>query len=529
MRTKYLWAKKIAGIAMMSTSFSMLTSLDAARAAIPADSIPMSSLSWIEDSLNVNVSADGFNWISQIVSEQNLQDIRRQPVPDVDEDMGYGIQGYVTGITYDIDFNRFDISPGEQNIAVHLRFNSIAVRGENLEFKKRVGVVLKTKCKDIELSAGQSSPVDLFLVLKPVVQDGKIHLVETGLQFDIDESNFNVSGPDQCSGSLGIGNVIGSTVHKILERSRERIVDAIRDRVRSTIPKIEDQINNILLAPIPLNIGNAALKDHPVMIKGRMKAISAHSSGLDATMDISAEQSLVQDDPFDRSLKNQPGLLEVPFDATLASVALKTQLLNQLFQYAVPSLTAPTVVATDNPPASQIFNRSALSAVLPDLNQIVLDSESVGLRVGFGLPPTISTQTTLDGSIDLTLNIPDLHLLLDVAKDGKPTPYFDVKIATVFGVRITKDPGSKYILLTVQNPRGMTVTGTWDPAYKPKIDIFESDVAQILFKSALDYLFVAQPVFKIKSPEISFGSAHYLDIAYPFMNSETIGIALGGK
>lgn len=480
----------------------------------------------VESGLNVKLTADAFPWISQVITESNLQDISGQPLPDVDQDLGLGVQGYVSGITYDVDFNRVDVFPGEQNLAIRLKLNLVSVHANDLEFKKKAGVVIKTRCEDIRISAGQSSNVELLLNLAPEVQDGRLRLRETGLQFDIPESNFSVNGPRRCDGALGVGNLISGTVHNILQRSRDQIVQSVRDRVRSTIPKIEDQINAILLAPIPISVGgNMVMKDSSILLRNRLRSIASTAAGLDAVTDISIErQSLQQVAVSYGSDKNLAFI-----DAVLASVAIKTQIVNELMKFSVPTLQNPIPIDTENGPAKQVFNRQSLSGVLPDLNQITLDDDVVHAKVGFGQAPTITTQNNLDGVIDIVFSIPDLRIMLSVNKDGKQMPYFDVKLATAFGLRLSKDPSNKYASLTVQNPRFVTVTGAWAPNYTPKVDIFEGDVAQILFKSVLDYLFVAQPVFQIKTPTVPVGNSHYLEIASPFMTTEAIGVTLSGK
>lgn len=486
-------------------------------------------LGWVDDSLNVTLASEGFRWVSQLITEQNLQDVSGIPVDDVDEDLGGGVQGYVSGITYDIDFDRMDIEPLEQNIAVHLRLNSVTVRATDLVFKKRVGVVIKTKCEDVEITAGRSEAIDLYLLLHPQVSNGRLQLVENGLQFDVPESNFHVSGPRHCDGALGVGSLIGGTVHKILERSRDKIVKSAQDRVRATIPKIEDQINGMLLSSIPLNIGNGpAMAQQKIVLNGRMRSIESHAAGLTAAMDMSVQERHT-DLTAEKSVRIDENANKQFADAILASVALRTPFINQILQYAVPSLSSPISLDTENGPAKQIFNRSALAGVLPDLNQIALDDELVRAAVGFGTPPTIATNAGLNGSIDLSFTIPDLHLILSVKKDGKIIPYFDVKIATAFGIRISKEEGNRIVSLTLQNPLYVTVNGAWAPSYTPKIDIFEGDVAQILFKSALDYLFASQNVFRISAPTIPVGGGHSVEIAYPFTQTDKVGFTLSGK
>lgn len=515
-------------------SLSLFTGLVCSQPifAVSDDSLNPSSLQqmgWIDDSLNVTLASEGFRWVSQVITEQSLQDVSGIPVADLDEDLGGGVQGYVSGITYDIDFERIEMEPVEQNIAVHLRLNSVTVRASDLVFKKRVGVVIKTKCEDVEIAAGRSEAIDLYLLLRPQVSNGRLQLIENGLQFDVPESNFHVSGPRHCDGALGVGSLIGGTVHKILERSREKIVKSVQDRVRSTIPKMEDQINAMLLSSIPLNIGSGpGMGNQKISLKGRMRAIESHAAGLSTALDISVEKTNSNLFPDDVLIaEDQTGKLFA--DAILASVALRTQLINQVLQYAVPTLSSPLPLDTGSGPAKQIFNRFALAGVLPDLNHIALDDDMVRASVGFGIPPTISTDSGLNGTIDLSFTIPDLHLLLSVAKDGKIMPYFDVRIATAFGIRINKEEGNRVVSLTLQNPRYVTVSGTWAPGYSPKIDIFEGDVAQILFKSALDYLFASQNVFRISAPTIPVGGDHSLEIAYPFTQVDKLGITLSGK
>ena len=493
----------------------------------------LQQMGWIEDSLNMTLASEGFRWVSQLITDQNLQDVSRVPIDNVDEDVGGGVQAEVSGITYDIDFDRVEMEPVEQNIAVHVRLNSVTVRASDLLFRKRVGVVIRTKCEDVEITAGRSDSIDLYLLLHPQVNNGQLQLVESGLQFDVPEGNFHVSGPRHCDGALGVGSLISGTVHKILEHSRDKIVKSAQDRVRATIPKMENQINAMLLSSIPLNIGSGpALTNKKVIIRGRMRSIESRSSGLNTSMDISVEQALtnvfpdksVPAEESDHNIENKQLL-----DAILANVSLRTQMINQLMQYAVPTISSPLPLDTQNGPAKQIFNRSALAGVLPDLNQLALDDEIIRANVGFGAPPTISTESGLNGSIDLSFSIPDLHLMLSVAKDGKILPYFDVKIATAFGIRINKEEGNRIVSLTLQNPRFVTVSGNWAPGYAPKVDIFEGDVAQILFKSALDYLFASQNVFRISAPSIPMGNNHSLEIAYPFTQTDKVGLALSGK
>jgi hypothetical protein len=483
---------------------------------------------WTDNALQAGVTRDGFTWISSMITDETLQDISRRPLPDVDENMGGGVQGELTGLSYDIDFDHLEINPSDNTIGVHLHMNSIFVRADRLKFVKKAGVTLRTTCEDVEIRAGGSSSIDLYLNLEPRVENGRIRLVERDIQFDIDDDNFKVDGPRHCSGSLGIGSLIGTSVHYVLGHSKNKMLEAVKDRVRSTIPKMEDSVNSMVATSFPISLGGSnSVTERQLLVRGRPNSIAINGQGLNANLDISVEPSALNLFAEDQEHK---GFFDFRGpDAILASVALKTALINQLLQYAVPQRSNPIIIDTHSSPASQIFSRSSISSILPDLNQLTLDNEAIGASLSFDSPPVISTRTALDGSIELLLQCPDLHILLSIEKDGKVLPYFDLKIDAGFGIRIAKDPSSNALALTVQAPEHVIVDGAWAPGYVPQLNIFERDVAQVLFSSAIEYLFVAQPVFRMQAPHIEVGRGHFLEVAYPFATSELIGVALSGQ
>lgn len=484
--------------------------------------------SWIDNSLHASVTREGFAWMSGVLTESNLGDISQQPLPDVDEDMGLGIQGELTGLSYDIDFNHLEIVPTENSIAVRLHMNSITVRAARLKFVKRAGVTIRTTCEDIEIKAGEASSVDLFLQLEPQVENGQLRLVERDLRFDIGEDNFKIHGPRRCSGALGVGTVIGHSVRYMLGRSREKIVDAVRNRIRSTIPKMEESLNAVIATSFPISLGGGnVIAEHQLLVRGRPNSIVVNAQGLNAKLDVSVETKQFDFLAEDSKALGSKDLGEL--DPVVASVALQTELINQLLQYTVPNSANPLAIETSSSPANQIFSRSSISSILPDLNQLTLDSETIRASLSFGSPPRIATLSKIDGSMDLVLQCPDLHLLLSIEKDGQVIPYFDLKIDTTFGIRIAKDANSNIVALTVQSPEHVSVTGTWATNYHPQVEIFERDVAQVLFSSVMEYLFVAQPVFRMKAPVIAVGNSHSVEVAYPFATGDLVGISLSGR
>lgn len=483
---------------------------------------------WVSNGLQAGVTHDGFTWISAMLTESSLQDISHMPLSDIDEDMGGGVQGELSGLSYDIDFDHLDINPLSNSVAVHLHMNSILARADRLKFVKKSGITLRSTCEDVEIRAGRSSSVDLYLNLTPSIENGRIRLTEKDIQFDVDDDNFKIDGPRRCSGSLGIGNLISASVHHVLSRSKDKMLEAVKDRVRSTIPKMEDSVNSMLSTSFPISLGGShALTEHQLMVRGRPNSIAVNSEGLDANLDITIEKSM--QNIFVDSQQRKDFLDFRGPDAILASIALKTALINQLLQYAVPQRSNPVTIDTHSSPASQIFSRSSIASILPDLNQLELDSEAMGASLSFDSPPTISTRTALDGGIELLFQCPDLHILLSIEKGGKAIPYFDLKIDARFGIRIAKDPSSSALALTVQAPEHVIIDGAWAPGYVPQLNIFERDVAQVLFSSAIEYLFVAQPVFRMQAPRVDVGGTHFLEVAYPFATSELIGVALSGK
>lgn len=472
-----------------------------------------------EGDFQVSVYKEGFDLLSQKLTESYLADVINQPISDFEEDVGYGIQAHFSGLSYSIDFKEARVSPSKDRLHATVLFNSIVVKANSVRFVKKSGVTLSTTCKDTTMTGGVHAPLQLDIDLLPKIQNGTISVSIPEVGFHIPDNLYEIDGPKKCSGSLGIGELLKYSINRALKNANDRVAEAAKKRIQEFGPKVADQMQSLTTLTLPFRVGGSGgLPQKTLYLTTKPHAFQA--SPQEARFSVSTAILTKSTNPFVKPTKTEERLS----NPTAASVAVRTRMINELLAQVTPILPYTLPLDTSSSPLDQLFNRQSLSSMLPDLTKIQLDQDQILARIGFGQAPRLETRNMLGGTIELSLIVPDLRLYLDIIQNGQSMPYFEMRLSASMGVRLELEDSS--LKLSIVTPGNLNVQGSWMPNYQPSIEIFEQDVAHMLFSSVLDILYSAGPLTRIQIPPLPVGPTGSLNVSGAFVDGDFIGVSL---
>ena len=471
--------------------------------------------------LQVKINPDGFKTISSGVSNLILRDVSNVPLPDIDEDVGFGIQAKLTEMRYSLKFKDFQLAAGPGNMVAEVIFDEIRVDVPKARFTKNVGTTLKTTCKNTVLTAGHNSTVKLHITLVPRVENGRIVLDPTAVSFPLPAEEFTVNGPESCSGDFGVGQVIKLALNKALTMARGRIASAVETKVRDATPEIARQLNEVITQEVPLSVGQgigAPIKN--LILSATPYQVSVTSSEALFSMSVSVREGLIT-----QKTRKSVDIVDQNLDVSLGAFGIRTAFVNEMIATAMPVLPAALEIDTNSSSVlREIFSRQGLGAILPDISDVPMDSEIVKARIGFGRAPEITTTRAPDGGAVLSLNISDMRIFIDIVQGGVRVPYFEMVFGTAANVRL--DIVSGQLTLNLEQPSGVTVDGQWAPGYTPATPIFERDVARTIFFTALDILCQGGILARVDVPELKLSPNETVTIGNPRADYDFIEVDL---
>ena len=495
----------------MSAVFTTATTLQAAAGS------PITT----ENALRVLVNVDGFDAISKGVSDRVLTEIIDAPLDDMDENVGYGIQAKLSSMTYSIKFKKFDVTLGQGKLLAVVQFDEIKVKVPTAHFTKNIGTIVSTTCRNTNLTVGSNSSVALSMQLEPQVQGEKIILTPSEISFPLPAEEFLVDGPESCTGSLGVGRVISYAMNRALSKSRDKIAAAIESKVRDVIPSMADTLNQMITREIPVALGhgeslplkNLVLSTHPYQV-----SVTPERALFALSIDVregNPPPSLGHLTNFRRSFGEA---------IELGSFGVRTAFINEMIAKAMPALPATIAVSAESSIMREIFSRRGLSSIIPDINTVEMDSDFVSARIGFDRPPEIRTTVLTDGSAFLRLDISQMHLFLDITQNGHKVPYFELLFNATLGVQLSITNGQ--LTFNLAQPTHIEVDGRWAEGYTPNIPLFERDVAQTIFFTALDIICNGGILARMDVPEFRLSANQVLTLASPHVDSDFVAVKL---
>ena len=456
-----------------------------------------------ENAIHMRLDVPGFEALSQAIREKLLKDISNQPIANLDQDLGYGVQGEFSGLSYSVGFKDFRIVPTAGALSADVELSRIAVHVDKAKFTKKVGVTLSTTCTNTNMVAGGNGSIRLHMDLAAMVNQGQVALRTNNVSFPLPDDQYAVDGPEECSGSLGVGSIVSFAIHQALKHANDTISKKVEEKIRDMVPAFGDDLNALLASEIPLKLGGSAtIPLHNVILSAVPYGIDLTPEAAEFALSVNvAQDTRPLRDQFIHEQTRNAAMLSGP-EVIAGTLGLRTALLNELLAQATPLL--PTTIPIDPsqaPGIGQVFSRQGLSAILPDLNQIEMDEDRVYAQLGFAAAPSLTAYRMADGQVTLVFSMPDVRLALRIKQHGALVPYFNLIFAANLPIQATLDGDS--VKLTVVRPGRIAVSGTWAPGYTPSVDIFEQDLANTIFSSLLDILYLdAQTALRVSHPHV---------------------------
>ena len=176
--------------------------------------------------------------------------------------------------------------------------------------------------------------------------------------------------------------------------------------------------------------------------------------------------------------------------------SLLTKTVNAVYPSGTPFhlIDAQTI-----PHIEEVFNAHSAAAIWPDLNEASLTSEQLQLSMRLPAGPTIK----LEEDDQLIRVMMPLEVMVKASIDDQWQHYSTLKIKIHVVGKLYED--DKQLRISLLDEGSVEVRGEWGTGYKPTLDLFEQDMAEIIFDSMVDYLYGSGPLMAIQKPRLQQG------------------------
>ena len=353
---------------------------------------PMRSLSaspLTDRGLRLSLNTAGLDILAKEIKKNVLNSVERARLPDIKDKVDYDIDVEVKDLEYSVNFTHLRIFPQQGSLGLELGVKDIKIEIPSIKASKKVLVRLSTTCRDTQIKIAQSKVLTLSASLPLAVDQNNIETKIEHVQFQIPDDQYMVVGPGSCSGALGTGTLIKSVARNILKKSKQNIVDAVRDNLGKAEKGLEQELNRI--AHQTLDLRGSVLPGLP-------------------KIDLALKLS-----PFDVMIDNQQ--LGIEFAIDTSKNALKLHHKNPL--HAWPSWSEEYMGAIGVNP--ELLNEAIADWLSRQPNGFYLDDSDLPALAGFlrrGVAGNAWPNLAL-----MNLTSDDLRLKLNFRKD--PRIFFD--------------------------------------------------------------------------------------------------------
>ena len=181
--------------------------------------------------LRLTLNSTGLDILAKEIKENSLESVKDAKLPDVREKVDYGIKVEARDLRYSVEFTHLKIYPQQGSLGLELGVKNIKIDVPRMKASKKVLVNLSTTCRNTQIKIAQSKTLNLSASLPLWVEDHNIKTKIEQVNFNIPNDQYRVVGPSSCSGGLGVGDLIRSIARDILKRSKQTIVDAVKDNL----------------------------------------------------------------------------------------------------------------------------------------------------------------------------------------------------------------------------------------------------------------------------------------------------------
>ena len=451
--------------------------------------------------------------LSQVGIDLAVAEIRRSflaeeltGVLDNIEDRKYGVDIEVSGMTYRIKVNDLAVVAVAEGLKLRVVIDHAIANAERIVFKKKVITTIRSTCKDTEVRIGEEGTITLEVLLDARVNaDGHVVLQERNVRLPVPEDQYKVKGPRSCSGDLGIGSLIKFAVNKILDQARKKVEGALGDRIRDMMPGLSQSIDAQLHQTLPFDLAAfPTLPAKKLSLTTRPTSLTISPNKLHVVMGAAVEE--IGPSEYERllvdSYEELSWLEKVASSDRFGTVGVNPDLANVLFKVVTPTQPEFFELSPDlSPQMGEFLNRGTLATIWPDLNAI--DNSDYLMRAFVSLPrsPRIQLQNT-SGTVTLRLLLEDFHLTFFVNRSGTWQRYSHLHIGVDAPVKVGIIDG---VLKVGAGLAAVSVEGSFDPSYIPRVPIFEKDMAEVVVRTIFDVLTEQGLIAVVDVPKVPVG------------------------
>jgi hypothetical protein len=473
----------------------------------------------LDQTLKLEVNSQGLQEIAAYINQTSLADIDNMALPDVNDTVD-GVEVKASGLHLWATFGDTNLVAHTDELQAVQQIIQIRVKADSIRMRKKVvGNWVSTTCDDTEIVAGQSETVQLDLKMNTGVSGRRIVLSERSTDFSIPSSQYDVNGPRRCSGALGVGSLIRLVAQSVLKNSRGSIEDAVENKIKDLIPTVADNINNTIIRRFEIDLNQAPLPASKAVALTYPYAVSLRPSSLAVTIGTEL-RSLAQIEDPKEEIDTEEDF--TPSGLDIGAAGLNPTIITEAFKTVFPRGTPWQNLDGENTPGlGDALDVSTAAGIWPDLNEIQLSSRKLHVAVRLAAAPIIAVNA--QNSV-ISVEIPSLELMFKIQQNGQWRDYFIIRINLRSGLSITKS--GQRLVLSLAGPKSLRVTGNWAPGYVPSLDIFEADVAELIFKSLVDFLYSSGPLTRFDIPGFAIGNstvnAGAVALRNPYINVQLI-------
>ena len=472
----------------------------------------------LDQTLKLEVNSQGLQEIAAYINQTSLADIDNMGLPDVNDTVD-GVEVKATGLHLWATFGDTSLIAHTDELQAVQQIVQIRVKADSIRMRKKVvGNWVSTTCDDTEIVAGQSETVQLDLKMNAGVSARRIVLAERSTDFSIPGNQYDVNGPRRCSGALGVGSLIRLVAQSVLKNSRGSIEDAVENQIKDLIPTVADNINNSIIRRFEIDLNQAPLPASKAAAVTYPYSVSIRPGALAVTVGTELH-SLAQMDELLEEMDIEEGFN--PSGVDIGAAGINPTLITEAFKTIFPRGTPWQNLSENTPGLGDALDVSTAAGIWPDLNEIPLSSRKLQVAVRLGSAPVIAVNPQNNV---ISVEIPRLEMLFKIQQDGQWRDYFILRINLRSGLSITKS--GQRLALNLAGPKSLRVTGSWAPGYVPSLDLFEADVAELIFKSLVDFLYSSGPLTRFDIPGFAIGNstvnAGGVSLRNPYINVQLI-------
>lgn len=473
-------------------------------------SLPLGWAEGIDNGISTALYRPSFDLIGQYLFSHELKNIRGNKIDDFKDNIDYGAKLHAQNIRFWAAFKSLSLFPLPNAIGVRVGIQNIHLQVAKARIYKNGWVDVSTTCRNIDIYIAENKPLYLQAKLAVEAKRGQIQVATPKIEFQIPTAEYRVKGPRSCSGALGVGKLIASMVNSFLNKSKGRIETAIAEKVRATRPTIESMINQTFAQPIDIHLG-AMYSREPLSfsLKNTPSKLSLSPQALEILFNVDM-------DPLAIRHNNLAASSASFLPAKLGKIGLHQQLIAYILNMALSQRDPYELTARDIPKIRLIFSTQKAAGIWPDLNILQSDQSYLRLFITAKQPLQIEAD---DAKSALNVRFPQLEMQLWASINQKWQPYFIVDLDVVMG--LLAELNRQQLVVRLSDDITVDIEGRWAPNYRPSIDLFEADVAEMIFSSLLSYLYASEETFLATLPIFEIGktsvAVDHLQVESPYI------------